>query len=190
MKKFLGMMLLLGVFLAAQTVTFAQEKKAEPKQKGKTTVKTDEIIAKIKKYREEGEQKLVDNKFTRKVVEFKGENIKETIKQKWEKMDAYYEGAKLVRIQLYPHSGISGRTEEFYLMDNKLVFAFIQDKGPKHEGKDSGEPGKELYFHNGKLIKYNDQAGEPESNVEQEKKMYESRLPYEVADLLEILKKK
>jgi hypothetical protein len=48
---------------------------------------------------------------------------------------------------------------------------------------------KEFYFHNGKLIKYEDRSGREALNIEQEKKMYESRLPYEVADLLEILKK-
>jgi hypothetical protein len=103
-------------------------------------------------------------------------------------MDAYYEADKLVRIQLYPHKGVSGRTEEFYLMDDKLVFAFIQDAGPKNEGKDTGEPGKELYFDNDKLIKFEDKSGEPTKNLTQEKKMYETRLPYEIAELLEILK--
>ena len=118
-------------------------------------------IAKIPEYREEGERKLVDNKFIRKEVALTGDNVKETIKQKWEKMAAYYEGSKLVRLQLYPHDAVSGRSEEFYLMDNKLVFAFIQDKGPKQEGKDMGQPGKELYFHNDKLIKFEDRSGEP-----------------------------
>ena len=189
MKMFLTMMLLLAVFVSAQTVTSAQGKKAEPRQKTKTIFNKDEIIAKITKYREEGERKLVENKFTRKEVIFTGDHIKETIKQKWEKMDAYYEGTTLVRIQLYPHESISGRTEEFYLMDNKLVFAFIQDKGPKHEGKDKGEPGKEFFFHNDKLIKFEDRSGDPKAmHSEQEKKMYESRLPYEIVELLEILK--
>ena len=189
MRKFLSVILFFGIFVASQSVTSAQETKSEPKQKTKTTVNKDEIIAKIKKYREEAEQKLTENKFTRKVVAFTGDSIKETIKQKWEKMDAYYEGAKLVRIQLYPHKDISERTEEFYLMDDKLVFVFIQDKGPKHEGKDTGEPGKEFYFHNDKLIKFEDRSGESNvTHTEQEKKMYESRLPYEVVELLEILK--
>ncbi len=71
------------------------------------------------------------------------------------------------------------------------MFAFIQDKGPKHEGKDAGEPGKEFYFHNNKLIKFEDRSGDPQAmHAEQEKKMYESRLPYEILELFEILKKK
>jgi hypothetical protein len=189
MRKCLGVLLIPGMFLAAQSITTAQEKKAEPKQNTKATVNKEEIVARIKKYREAGEQKIVENKFTRKEVALTGENVKETIRQKWEKMHAYYEGTKLVRIQLYPRKGVSERTEEFYLMDNKLVFAFIQDKGPKHEGRDAGEPGKELYFHDDKVIQFDDRSGEPATNVEQEKKMYETRLPYEISELLEILKK-
>ena len=173
-------MLLFVQLGAMQPVIYAQ---------GKETARDKDEIARIQKYREEGERKLVDNKFIRKEVALTGDNVKETIKQKWEKMDAYYEGSKLVRLQLYPHS-VSGRTEEFYLVDNKLVFAFIQDKGPKQEGNDMGQPGKELYFHNDKLIKFEDRSGEPAAaNADQERKMYETRLPYEVSELLEILKK-
>lgn len=189
MKTFLSMILTVAVLITLQSLVSAQEKKTDTKPM-MTTSNMDEMVAKISKFREEGEKKLVDNKFTRKVVPLTGADVKETIRQKWEKMDAYYEGANLVRIQLYPRKGVSERTEEFYLMENKLVFAYIQDKGPKHEGKDMGEPGKELYFYNDKLIKFEDRSGEPATNVEQEKKMYETRLPYEISELLELLNKK
>lgn len=181
MKKIIGVILVLGLLVAAQSVTCAQEKKATPNN--------DQTIAQIKKYREDGEQKLVNDKFTRKEVALTGDNVKETIKQKWEKMAAYYEGSKLVRIQLYPHLGCSGRSEEFYLMDNKLVFAFIQNGGLKQEGRDMGQPGKELYFHDDKIIMIEDRSDEPATHAEQEKKMYEAGLPYEVSELLDILKK-
>jgi hypothetical protein len=162
--------------------------KVETEAIQKPTVNNDELIANIKKFREDGEDKLVKNKLTRKVIEFTGKEINDNIKQKWEKMDAYYDGDKLIRIQLYPHKNISQRTEEFYLMNDKLIFAFIQDKGPKHEGKDKGESGKEFYFNNDLLIKFEDRSGDKESNTEQEKKMYESKLPFEVSELLEIIK--
>ena len=51
-------------------------------------------------------------------------------------------------------------------------------------------PGKELYFDNGKLIKVEDRSGEPSVDPNQEKKMYEARLPHEISELLDILKKK
>ena len=180
MKKTIVVILVL-VLGAMQSVIYAQ---------GKESAKAKDEIARIQKYRDEGERKLVDNKFTRKEVALTGDNVKETIKQKWEKMDAYYDGSKLVRLQLYPHAAVSGRSEEFYLIDNKLVFAFIQDKGPKQEGNDMGQPGKEFYFHNDKLIKFEDRSGEPAAaHADQERKMYETRLPYEILELLDILKK-
>ena len=172
---------LLLVTIGVPITLLAQEKKSAGRSEG------DQVGA-IMKYRQEGEQKLNDNKLTKKEVALTGPNIQENIKQKWSKMDAYYEGDKLVRIQLYPHQGVTERTEEFYLRDGKLVFAFIQDKGPKHEGKDAGEAGKEFYFHNDKLIKFEDRSGEREEHADQEKKMYESRLPYEITELNDILK--
>jgi hypothetical protein len=154
----------------------------------KSVVNTDELVAKIQKYRTEGEEKLNKKSLTKKEITLKGDNIKENIKQKWEKMDAYFDGDKVIRLQLYPHKGISERTEEFYVKDGMLVFAFIQDIGPKHEGKDAGEPGKEFYFDNDKLIKMVNTTKEEVKNTEEEKKMYESKLPYEIKELLEIVK--
>jgi hypothetical protein len=182
MKHAVTVMMLATTFLVAPLAASAQE--------SSESNSADQTIAKIKQYREATEEKLRDNKFTRKEIPLTGPNVKESIKQKWQKMDAYYEGDKLVRLQLYPHKGVSGRTEDFYLMDDKLVLAFIQDTGPKNEGRDTGQPGKELYFDNGKLIKVEDRSGEPSAHSNQEKKMYETRLPYEISELLDILKKK
>ncbi len=182
MKNILTLILLIGVLSAAPLIAFAQQ--------DSDVTSTDQEIAKVKQYREAGEQKIQDNKFTRKEIPLTGPNVKESIKQKWEKVDAYYEGDKLVRLQLYPHKGVSGRTEEFYLMNDKLVFAYIQDKGPKNEGRDMGQPGKEFYFDNDKLIKMENRSGETSVDSDQEKKMYEARLPYEITELLDILKKK
>ncbi len=53
-----------------------------------------------------------------------------------------------------------------------------------------GQPGKELYFDNDKLIKMEHRSGEPSVDSDQEKKMYEARLPLEISELLDILKKK
>jgi hypothetical protein len=181
MKHVVTLMLLAGIFLAAPFVS-AQE--------SSDSKSADQTIAKIKQYRSAGEEKIRENKFTRKEIPLTGPNVKESTKQKWEKMDAYYEGDKLVRLQLYPRKGVSGRTEEFYLMDDKLVFAYIQDKGPKDEGRDMGQAGKELYFDNDKLIKMEDRSGEPSVEPDQEKKMYEARLSYEISELLDIIKKK
>ena len=147
------------------------------------------VLARIRSFHELGEKKLVDGKFTRKVVALTAQDATSDLRQKWEKLDAYYEGPVLVRIQLYPHAATSERTEEFYVMENHLVYAFIQDKGPKHEGRDMGEPGKEIYFDHDRLIAFEDRSGEPSINLAAEKRMYEASLPYEVSQVLAILAK-
>jgi hypothetical protein len=45
-------------------------------------------------------------------------------------------------------------------------------------------------FDNDKLIKMEDRSGEPSGDPDQEKKMYEARLPLEISELFDILKKK
>lgn len=152
----------------------------------KEVVNVDEIVGKISTFRADGEKKLNEMKFTKNEIVLKDTKAREDTKQKWEKVDAYFDGNKLIRIQLYPHKGISERTEEFYIMDGKLVFAFIQD-GEKHEGQDMGEAGKEFYFDNDKLIKYVNTSGEKSTDEAAEKKMYESKLPVEVKEIIEIV---
>jgi hypothetical protein len=186
-------LLLSFVFFNCGKDTTKKETDTDKTKVTDTTKKTqqinkDEIVTKISNYRAEQEKKLVDNAFKRKTVDLKSTNANEDMKQKWEKFDAYYDGDKLERLQVYPHKSISTRTEEYYLMDGKLVFVFIQDKGLKSEGKDKGEPGKEFYFDNGKLIKYVNTSGEKAKDEEAEMKMYESKLPVEVNELIDILK--
>ena len=193
MKNLLFLLLCPIIFLAIFVIGCAKEnpKKEAGTEKTvttETTQNTEAVLDNIKKFLADSENKLVNNKFTRKTIALTGDAVNEDIKQKWEKLDAYYDGDKLIRIQLYPHKNISQRTEEFYVMNDKLVFAFIQDKGPKHEGKDMTEPGKEFYFDNDKMINYVDRSGDKESNIDQEKKMYETKLPFEAAELIKIIK--
>ena len=143
----------------------------------KPKVNTDEIVIKIQKYRADYESKL--EKLTRKEVIFEGTGASDDARQKWEKMHGYFDGDKLVRVQTYPHKGISTRTEEFYFMDGKLVFVAINDKGTvTTEGKDSGTENKEFYFDNDKLIKYDNKTKEVDKNLDDAKKMYESKLHF------------
>ena len=144
-------------------------------------------VQRIREFREAGERKLVAGKFTRRTLMLKAAGAREDLAQRWSKLDAYYEGGTLVRLQLYPHAAISGRTEEFYVLGGHVVFAYIQDKGPKHEGRDAGEPGKEFYFDGDRLVHMEDRSGEPVRNAEGEKRMYEATLPYEVSELVWLL---
>lgn len=188
MKNLVCVLVVMGLVSFGVTPAGAQGTTGDKgKPAASITADTESLVAQIDTYRQEGEKKLLEKKFTKKEVRFKGEGISETLAQRWEKVEAYYDGDQVIRIQLYPHPGVSQRTEEFYLQGNRLVFAFIQDRGPKHEGKDAGEPGKEFYFHHDKLIKMVDRSGESEKHPEAAKAMYETRLPYEVLELLDVL---
>ncbi|HPS77763.1 MAG TPA: hypothetical protein PLS53_06385 [Thermoanaerobaculaceae bacterium] len=186
MKKLVYVVVVMGLVTLGVTTAGAQGTTGD-KPVATTAADTESIVAQIDTYRQEGEKKLLEKKFTKKEVHFKGERIADSLAQRWEKVEAYCEGDQVIRIQLYPHPGVSERTEEFYLKGNRLVFAFIQDRGPKHEGKDTGEPGKEFYFDQGRLIKLVDRTSEGEKHPDAAKAMYETRLPYEVLELLDIL---
>jgi len=104
-------------------------------------------IASIDSYR-----RKVENKID-KPLEIRSDQLREKTKQKWHKVHFYLEDGKVVRIKSYPHEGISERTEEFYLMDNQLVLAVIEDHGLGERGKELEEIDKVYYFNNGELIK-------------------------------------
>jgi hypothetical protein len=180
---------MLGSLLLALVVIAPSVRAAAPPAKSAAAPPVNPSVQRIKAYHEANEAKLVAGKFTRKSVDLKVAGAREDLQQRWAKMDAYYEGGTLVRIQLYPHEAVSSRTEEFYLQGGRLVYAFIQDKGPKHEGHDMGEPGKEFCFAHDRLIDYVDRAHEAESNQLLEKRMYETMLPYEVEELVDLLAK-
>jgi hypothetical protein len=194
--KYINYVIILGITVLSFTAINCSKdttKKDTPTDKTKVTdsvkapvVNVDEIVTKISTFRAAGERKMNEKSLTKKEVILKDSKATEDTKQKWEKVEGYFDGGKLLRLQVYPHKGISTRTEEFYIMDGKMVFAFIQD-GEKHEGQDMGEPGKEFYFDNDKLVKYVNSSGEKAADEVAEKKMYESKLPVEVKELIEII---
>lgn len=104
-------------------------------------------IASIDSYR-----RKVENEID-KPLEIRSDQLREKTKQKWHKVHFYVEEGKVVRIKSYPHEGISERTEEFYLMDNQLVLAVIEDSGLAEREIELEEIDKVYYFNNGELIK-------------------------------------
>lgn len=110
------------------------------------------------------------------------------IKQKWSKMHAYTQGDQLVRVKLYPHEGISTRTEEFYFSNEELQIVFIEDYG-KSEGEDNMETpeGKTFWFKDGKLIKSKNKSDDAKVLDE---KYYEAVLLNEAEEYKEIVLKK
>ena len=94
------------------------------------------------------------------VEENKGEPItistaelREKIKQKWEKIHFYTIDGKVARIKTYPYDQISKRTEEFYFDNGKLVLAVIEEDGSGESGKEDQDIDKMFYFHDNEMIK-------------------------------------
>lgn len=80
-------------------------------------------------------------------------DMREKIKQKWEKIHFYTQGDKVIRIKTYPYKSISTRTEEFYLDDEQqLLLAVIEDNGAGDKGKSKDDLDKMYYYHNDKMI--------------------------------------
>lgn len=79
--------------------------------------------------------------------------LREKIKQKWERIHFYSIDGQVVRIKTYPHTSISKRTEEFYLNNQELILAVIEDNGEGEKGKSLEQIDKLYYFNNGELIK-------------------------------------
>lgn len=150
-----------------------------------TGLTDEQIITKIAEFRQQGEAMLRDNKFTKKEINLQGENTTPKLKKNWDKADLYYDGDKLKRIQLYPRKNYGEDTQEFYVQNGTVVFAFLQ-KGEKHEGKDTGEDGIEVYFNNGKIIKT---VIKPTGMLDDEAlKIYEAVLVAEVKDIFDVIK--
>ncbi|MBX7047007.1 MAG: hypothetical protein K1X86_14345 [Ignavibacteria bacterium] len=151
-----------------------------------TGMNDEQIVAKISEFRQQGEAMIRDSKFTKKEIGLQGENTTPNLKKKWEKADLYYDGDKLKRIQLYPRKNYGEDTQEFYVQNGNVVFAFLQ-KGEKHEGRDMGEDGIEVYFNNGKIIKT---IIRPTGSLDDNAlKIYEAVLAGEVRDIFDVIKK-
>ncbi len=112
-----------------------------------------------------------------------GTAANEATKQAWFKIDVYSDSTGIRKIKLYPHPGISKRSEEFYYANGKMFFTFIADAGLENENADENMPGKEFHFIAEKLIRYDDKSRDKESNVAEEKKKYELTLPLEAEEL-------
>ena len=87
---------------------------------------------------------------TRKEKVLKPGELKGVTESNLEKLHAYYDGQNLKRIKTYPTGG-SGKTEEFYFYNDKLVYVFVEPGGKGKEGHVPGAKGDKLYFDNNGL---------------------------------------
>jgi hypothetical protein len=143
------------------------------------SVNTDSLVSLIDEARSKAEQ-IKD-----KPLELKTEKMREKIKQKWASIHFYMTDGKLARIKTYPHDKISKRTEEFYVQDDALVLAVIEDDGSGARGKAAEKLNKMYYFHQNDLIKEVNSSDEPEQSV---KKSDAEELLSEFGEYLQIFK--
>lgn len=182
--------LLLGSFLLSACNSGNKEgKDAGRKDTTVTGMDTTNKAAYVKQ--NEADKAAIENMapgMTRKEIKLEGADVNASIRQKWEKMDVYLDSTGLVRrIKLYPHPGISKRSEEYYYDASGLFFVYISDTGAETENNDEGKPGKEFHFHDGKLIEYDDSSGDEETvSKDEEGKSYEIRLLSESKEWLRV----
>lgn len=110
-------------------------------------------------------------------------NLREKVKQKWEKIDFYVSNNEVIRIKTYPYKGISSRTEEFYLEAKQVILAVIEDNGAGERGKAKEEIDKLYYYHNGEFLKEVNKETKSEYAI---KKSDAEELLSEVKEYLEI----
>jgi len=74
------------------------------------------------------------------------------ISQEWQKLDFYKKGDEVVRIKTYPIAEQDEKTEEFYFIDNQLVFALVESKGNERSTMEDETSGMAFYYDEGQLI--------------------------------------
>ena len=80
------------------------------------------------------------------------DGLSEKVKQKWSKFHFYTVDGNVVRVKTYPHEGISSRTEEFYVDNNMLILAVIEDDGLGERGKEIDDLDKLYYYENNEFV--------------------------------------
>lgn len=160
-----------------------QEKTAEEstaETKNTQSVNTDSLVQVINQKKTEIENGLGE------AMSVSTAELREKIKQKWEKIHFYTKDNQVVRIKTYPYTKISARTEEFYLDNGRLILAVIEDKGDAPKGEALDQLDKVYYFHEDAPIFKKHKESEGEYSV---RNSDGEELLTEVKEYLEIFRK-
>lgn len=122
-------------------------------------VNTDSIVSLINTKRKNIEDSLGEP------IIIETSNLREKIKQKWQKIHFYTSDNNVVRIKTYPYPSVTKRTEEFYLENNMPILVVIEDDGSGERGKQGEQIDKLYYFDNGQVIKEVSSGKETEYTV-------------------------
>jgi len=126
----------------------------------------------------------------------KGELVKGTLdltaargdnSQGWEKMDFYQSGDKVVRIKTYPSAEKGEKTEEFYFLNDELVFALLENEGNKKNSVEAEGSGVSFYYQGGELI-VNEDFDMVEATEEDKREMKQAtKLQSEAKEYLQLV---
>jgi len=126
----------------------------------------------------------------------KGELVKGTLdltaargdnSQGWEKMDFYQSGDKVVRIKTYPSAEKGEKTEEFYFLNDELVFAMLENEGNKKNSEEAEGSGVSFYYQGGELI-VNEDFDMVEATEEDKREMKQAtKLQSEAKEYLQLV---
>lgn len=123
-----------------------------------------EMVQKIDTQKAEIETQIKEIKPT----ELKTTDLREQLKQKWEKIHFYTNAeSQVIRVKTYPYDKISKRTEEFYFQDGKLILAVIEDDGTGEAGKEKEKLTKLYYFNEEKPFHEINNSGEKEYSIKE-----------------------
>ncbi len=120
-----------------------------------------ELVTKIDAQKAEIETKIKEIKPT----ELKTAELREQLKQKWEKIHFYVDNGQVIRVKTYAYDKISKRTEEFYFENGNLILAVIEDDGTGEAGKEKAELNKLYYFNEGMPVHEINNTNETEYSV-------------------------
>lgn len=142
-------------------------------------VNVDSIVNVIDDYRSAVESSVSEP------VEVSTADLREKIKQKWEKIHFYTQDGQVVRVKTYPYADITNRTEEFYFRNGDLLLVVIEDDGTGDRGKAKDQLDKMYYYDQGEPMEEVNASGEGEYSI---RKSDAEELMQEAREYLEIFK--
>ncbi len=144
------------------TVAVVETPITEPvveEEMGMSAEQKQEMVTKIDAQKAEIETQIKGTK----AKEVKTTDLREQLKQKWEKIHFYTNAeGQVIRVKTYPYEKISKRTEEFYFEGGNLMLAVIEDDGTGEAGKEKEKLSKLYYFNEGKFFHEINNTGETE----------------------------
>lgn len=109
------------------------------------------------------------------------------VSQDWNRLEYFISNDEVVKIKTYPSEEGKSKTEEFYFLENQLVFAMIEDAVDEEESMDSESSGKSFYFSDGQLIVSEEYEITEASSEEKDAILQGSNLQDEAREYLKLI---